>query len=333
MTLSYTPPLPSELGLLKLQGENLGAKIGILPPPYFPTPDQFDELRSRGHEITLHPIISDIYIGSWNDYWNAFTRLIYGPITSTVRTHNLEWRGWADSARIQAGFGIRMNTDYYQYGPLFNNGSKNWFFGHFTGSGLPMRFSDKDGRILNIYQQVTQFGDESFLDLPWVEFPKGIGENTGPAQGVDSTSRFMQSSLDGNFAAMTINYHSDPYDLEDKWRQPAIELMTGTLDAANKLGVPIWTLQRWLNFTTMRQKTRFETFQWQNNKLEFDLVSENKSNDGLSLLIPLDNNQLVLQLVQVDGQPATFKSWKVGGVSYGLVMLETGSHHLVAEYS
>jgi hypothetical protein len=196
-----------------------------------------------------------------------------------------------------------------------------------------MRFSDKDGRILNIYQQVTQFGDESFLDLPWVEFTMGIGENTGPAQGVDSTSRFMQSSLDGNFAAMTINYHSDPYDLEDKWRQPAIELMTGTLDAANKLGVPIWTLQRWLNFTTMRQKTRFETFQWQNNKLEFDLVSENKSNDGLSLLIPLDNNQLVLQLVQVDGQPATFKSWKVGGVSYGLVMLETGSHHLVAEYS
>jgi hypothetical protein len=94
-----------------------------------------------------------------------------------------------------------MNTDYYQFGSMFYNGPDRWFYGHFTGSGMPMRFADEDGRILNIYQQVTQFGDEGFLE------------------------------------------------------------------------------------------------------------------------------------VQVDGKPASFTPWKVGGVSYGLVTLETSSHHLQARYS
>jgi hypothetical protein len=327
ITFNYTPPLTSDLGLLKLQGEHIGAELGLLPPPYFPAPDQFDGLRARGHEITLHPIITDTYMDSWRSYWNSFTRLNYGPITSTVRTHNLEWRGWADSARIQAGFGLRMNTDYYHYGPLFYKEPDNWFYGHFTGSGLPMRFADETGRILNIYQQVTQFGDESFFDVPWVD-----AGNIGPASGVDLTTKFIQSSLDGNFAAITINYHADPYDLEDKWRLPAIQLLTGTLDAAYKNEVPVWTVQHWLDFTTMRQQTRFEAFQWQDQKLAFDLISEKITTDGVSMLIPLNHNPSTLHLVRVDGQPASFKNWQVGGIRYGLVKLESGSHHLEAEY-
>jgi len=239
----------------------------------------------------------------------------------------LEWRGWAEAARIQAGFGIRMNTDYYQYGPMFYSGPGQWFYGHFTGSGLPMRFANEDGRILNIYQQVTQFGDEQFLTLPWEK-----REILGPAQGVDLTTKFIQSSLDGNFAAVTINYHSDPFDLEDSWRQPATQLLTGTLDAAQKRGVPIWNTQRWLEFTSMRQKTRFESLQWQEKKLSFDLAAEKTSRDGLSVLLPEQNNQSTLRLVRVDGQPAAFTPWKVGGVSFGLVRLEAGGHHLEAEY-
>jgi hypothetical protein len=51
------------------------------------------------------------------------------------------------------------------------------------------------------------------------------------------------------------------------------------------------------------------------------------------LLIPRTNNQSELRVVNVDGKPAPFESWKVGGVSYGLVKLEPGSYHLEAEYA
>ncbi len=327
VTLNYTPPLISDLGLLKLQGEDLAANLGILPAPYFPTPQQFAGLRARGHEVTMHPYINGSYIESWKTYWNSFTRLNYGPVSPTTRTHSLAWRGWADAARIQASFGIHMNTDYYEYGPLFSTGAADGFFGHYTGSGLPMRFADQDGRMLNIYQQVTQFGDEYFLEVPW------SGDVVlGAAQGVETTTNFIQSSLDGNFAAVTINFHSDTFDLPDYYRLPAIELLTGTLNAAYTRGVPIWSVQRWLDFTTMRQNTRFEAYRWQDKKLGFDLAAEKYSRDGLSLLIPPVNNQSMLQTVRVDGQPAAFEPWKVGGISYGLVRLEPGSHHLDAEY-
>ncbi len=327
LSLYYTPPLTSELGLLKVQAENLAAGLGILRMPYYPTPQQIAGLRAGRHEFTLHPIISGTYNSSWRQYWNAFTRLNYGPLSKTVRTHELEWRGWTDAAQIQAGFGIRMNMDYYTYGPQFYNGANGWFYGHFTGSGLPMRFSNGDGRILNIYQQVTQFGDEHFFPLPW-----SSDEVIGPAQGVELISKFIQSCLDGHFAAVAINFHSDPYDLEDQWRLPAEELLNGSLSTAHRLGVPIWNAQRWLDFTTMRQKALFETFQWQESKFSFDLVSEKTSKDGLSVLIPQTNRQADLRQIAVDGKPVPFESWKVGGVSYGLVKLETGGHHLEAVY-
>ena len=272
-------------------------------------------------------IFNGSYIESWKTYWNSFTRLNYGPVSPTTRTHSLAWRGWADAVRIQASFGIQMNTDYYEYGPLFSKGAADWFIGHFTGSGLPMRFADLDGRMLNIYQQVTQLGDEYLLEVPW-----SSDVVLGATQGVETTTNFIQSSLNGNFAAVTINYHSDTFDLPDNYRLPAIELLTGTLNAAYTRGVPIWSVQRWLDFTTMRQSTHFEAYRWQDKKLGFDLVAGKYTKDGLSLLIPAVNSQSMLQTVRVDGQPAAFEPWKVGGISYGLVRLEPGSHHLEAEY-
>lgn len=327
ISLNYTPPLVSDPGLLKVQFENAGARMGLLPQPYFPNPEQFDRLRSRGHEVTVHPYITDTYMDSWRRYWIAFTRMQYGPITQTSRVHDLDWRGWSDAARMQAGMGLRLNTDYYHIGQFLYKGPSEWAYGHFNGSGLPMRFANYDGRILKIYQQVTQFNDDHFLELPWTS-----KEHMGPERGVQLISEFFQASLDGSFAAVGVNCHADPYDMEDRWRLPAAALMTGTLAAAKAKGVPIWTAQRWLDFTTARQSARFEGLRWQEHKLAFDLEAWEKPVDGLSVLIPLENGTSALHLVRVDGQTVRFTNWQVGGVSYGLVSLAAGSHHLEAVY-
>ena len=36
----------------------------------------------------------------------------------------------------------------------------------FTGSGMPMRFADLDGTLINNYQVPTQLPDESIYDFP-----------------------------------------------------------------------------------------------------------------------------------------------------------------------
>jgi len=213
------------------------------------------------------------------------------------------------------------------YGPLFSQGTDNLFFGHFTGSGLPMRFANDDGRILNIYQQVTQVGDEYFVEVPW-----NSEGSLGPEQGIAIYSQFLQSSLDGKFAAVMVNYHADPYDLESDWRQRAMDLMSGTLSLASQKGIPIWNAQRWLNFTTQRQKARFDAMRWQDGMLDFDLSVAGTQPDGLTVLIPLQNNGNSLRQVQADGESVIFNTWKVGSVDYGLVCLDPGSHHLRAAY-
>ena len=109
--------------------------------------------------------------------------------------------------------------------------------------------------------------------------------------------------------------------------------MNGTLDAAREKGLPIWTAQHWLDFITARQSARFEGLAWKEKELAFDLVIAQPSKDRLSLLIPLEHNQSPLQRVRVDGKDSQPVRWSVGGVTYGLVILEPGSHHLDAAYA
>jgi len=219
-----------------------------------------------------------------------------------------------------------MNLDYYHYGALLH-GQKGWNYGHFTGSGLPMRFTDAGGRILGIYQQVTQLADDYFLNFPWTHY-----QQMGPEKGVEVAAGLIQSSLAGRFAAIACNFHCDPYDMEDRWRLPAQTWLGGTLSAARDNHTPVWTAQRWLEFTQARQQARFENLGRREKTLAFDLTAGETSVAGLSALLPLEHAGEALQQVRVDGQEAVFEVWQVGGVGYGLVSLAAGSHHIEASY-
>ncbi len=327
ITIIYTPPLPSDLGVLKNQVDDLGASLGWMEQPYYPSPSFFADLRAAGHEVTLHPYIHGNYIESWREYWRAFTRMGYGPVSPSVRTHDLSWLGWTEAVRIQAGFGIRMNLDYYHFGSLLRRDSGAWGYGHFNGSGLPMRFAEADGRVLEIYQQVTQLADDYFINFPWT-----TEQAQGTQIGIETAAQLIQSSLQGNFAAIACNFHSDPYDMEDRWMIPARTWLAGTLAAARDAGVPIWTAQHWLEFVTARREARFERLSWVEKKLAFDLAADEMKEGGLAVLLPLEHTGATLHRVTVDGAAAQFETWRVGGVDYGLVTLPAGSHHLQGEY-
>ena len=87
--------------------------------------------------------------------WYALYPSLPGQISE--RTHCVNWTDWVTQAKVQASHGIRMDTNYYYYPPL-------WVLerpGMFTGSGMPMRFADLDGTMIDVYQAVTQMTDES----------------------------------------------------------------------------------------------------------------------------------------------------------------------------
>jgi hypothetical protein len=82
------------------------------------------------------------------------------PAPSTHRTHCIAWSDWASQPWVELDNGIRFDTNYY-YWP------EEWVQnrpGMFTGSGMPMRFADLDGTMIDVYQAATQLTDESGID-------------------------------------------------------------------------------------------------------------------------------------------------------------------------
>jgi len=81
---------------------------------------------------------------------------------TTHREHCLIWSDWASLPKVELANKIRLNTSYY-YWPGFWLQNRS---GMFTGSGMPMRFADVNGAIIDNYQVTTQMTDESDQIFP-----------------------------------------------------------------------------------------------------------------------------------------------------------------------
>ena len=113
----------------------------------------------------------------------------YGVAPRTVRNHWIVWTGWSEQAEIEEAHGIRLDTNYYHWG--------SWLGapGYFTGSGLPLRFSDENGRILDIFQATTQLPDETW------------GQNI-----YNTFKTLIDRSIDqGYYGFLTANFHPPNY--------------------------------------------------------------------------------------------------------------------------
>ncbi len=84
------------------------------------------------------------------------------PAPVSNRTHCVAWSDWASEPKIELEYGIRLDTNYYHY-PGAWIGSKPGFM---TGSGIPMRFADLDGSLIDVFQAATQMTDESGQAYP-----------------------------------------------------------------------------------------------------------------------------------------------------------------------
>ncbi len=79
------------------------------------------------------------------------------PAIVTNRTHCIAWSDWASQPKVSLAHGIRLDTNYYYWPASWVNDRP----GMFTGSGMPMRFADLDGTLIDVYQATTQMTDES----------------------------------------------------------------------------------------------------------------------------------------------------------------------------
>jgi hypothetical protein len=335
MSIYYTPYPSSDLrraakkALLPMTGLPLvGA---VLDGQHGPTPAQVVDWRARGHEFGLHPYVEEGLDAGWRRYWQEFTGVGYGSVSPTTRTHRILWEGWVETARAQASYGIRLNLDYYHVGPAFWYEPGQGPCGYFTGSGLPMKFIDEQGRILNIYQQLTPLADEHLLALPWVI---GYEPRLTAGEAVEVSRTLLRRSLDGAYGAITAQFHVDPFVLGNQTTSEAAHWLEGTLDYAAAQGIPIWSAKEWLRFTEIRHDARLEEVIWhQATKcLSFSLRACDAPDVELSVMVPSRHGDAQLIQMEVDGLAAEHCTRKLGEVNYEWLSVGAGMHRMVATY-
>jgi len=340
MTVYYSPQIVGDVGRaarvtrfwltdhVPVVSNVLGEEFGS------PTPFVVEDWRARGHDIALHPY-ADTGLDEWLVYWKEFTGRGYGPVSETVRTHRVLWTGWMETARLQASYGIRMNFDFYHVGPSMQKPSGEWANGHLTGSGRPMRFIDEQGRIINLYQQLTQFADEHLIpmDVPgWGGWPQ-----LSAKEAVEVVKYLLDRSVKHNdFCALGGQFHVDPFQLGGDPAEKAAVFLDGVLAYAKELGVPIWSAQEWLAFTRLRHESSFVSTTWESSasSLTFRLLPPNQPESTLTVLLPMVHAGKSLSTLAVDGVTTSHPTRQVvGRVEYAMIIVSAQEHTIKAMFA
>lgn len=303
--------------------------LSVMDEAYWASPSRIANWRERGHGFSIHPLIENGYEEGWALNWERFTGVGYTP-SPTVRVHRILWKGWVDAAALQERYGFRMNLDYYHVGDGFRKLDGEWAYGHFTGSGLPMKFINEKGRIIHLYQQLTHLADDHLLNLHWGGTVKIPAE-----EAVKVSKSMIDRSLNGGYAAIGAIFHTDPFAVGEVWATEEGKWMDGTLQYAAENNVPIWSAEMWNNFTEARHGAEIETIQWNDDDKTLKLTVEiNGLESGqVCLLLPMDHSNLALSGVELNGQAVESDQRTVGSVRYAGILLSEETANIEAYFA
>lgn len=215
---------------------------------------------------------------------------------ATNRTHCIVWSDWATQPQIQLDYGIRLDTSYYYWLPA--PPAINDYPGLFTGSGMPMRFADLDGQMIDVYQATTQMHDEGQQS-----YPQTIDTLLDRALGVE-----------GYYGAFTVNMHTD-WAYQAGWE--AIVL------SAQARGVPLVSSRQMLDWLDGRNEATFGGLTWDGFTLGFTVTSGPGAN-GLQALLPTTTAFGSLGAINRDGNAVAYSVETIKGIEYAIFDAEPG---------
>jgi len=238
------------------------------------------------------------------------------------------WSGWVETARVQATYGIRMNLDFYHVGPMFRKADGEWVFGYFTGSGLPMRFVDEEGRVLDIYQQLTALVDEQLIGWTWPQAPRF------PVSTALDISRALIRNAVEQSEALALQAHVDPFAIGGEAAETQARWLEGVLDETAGRGIPIWSAQRWLEFVEARERTELEALRWDPESRTLHLrVTAPPVPSRLTMALPLEVPGGRLSEVQIHGVSVPHSEWSWQGFPYAWIPLPSGILQISVRYA
>jgi hypothetical protein len=217
------------------------------------------------------------------------------PPPVSNRTHCIAWSEWATQARVERAHGIRLDTNYYYWpGSWVANRP-----GFFTGSGMPMRFADVDGTMIDCYQAATQLTDESAQDLAFT-----IGALLDRATGPE-----------GYYGVFTANMHTD---------NAASDGSDDIVGAALTRGVPVVSGRQLLAWLDGRNGSSFSGLDWTASTLTFSMTVDPQARN-LQAMLPMLSAAGTLAALEHAGNPVAWTAQSIKGVDYAFFPAAAGA--------
>ncbi len=218
------------------------------------------------------------------------------PASQTNRTHCVLWSDYDSEPQILLNHGIRFDTSYYYWpGSWTQNRS-----GMFTGSGMPMRYADRNGNTIDVYQATTQMPDED----PW-DYDSAISTLLDNALGTP-----------GFYGAFTMNMHTD---------QPESAGSDAIVAAAQSRGVPIVSSLQMLTWLDGRNTSSFGSQSWAASTLNFTITAGTGSRN-LQAMLPLGSSAGSLTSIKRGTTTVAFTAQTIKGVQYAMFAATAGSY-------
>jgi hypothetical protein len=270
--------------------------------------DQAAQYAADGFEVALHvnTDCADFTPASLSDdystqiaAWQAKYSSLDAPVSH--RVHCLVWSDWDSQINVQFTNGIRFDTNYYYWPPDWVQNRP----GFFTGSGLPMRFTNASGALVDVYQAPSQMTDESGQGYPF------------------TVEALLDRALgrEGYYGAFVINAHTDfnPSTASDE-----------TVAAAIERGVPVVTARQMLTWLDGRNKSSFNAITWANDTLTFDITPASSAR-GLQAMLPMAAGGQRITSITRNGSPAPFAVEAIKGIEYAIFDAASGAY--AAQYA
>ncbi|MEP7257771.1 MAG: hypothetical protein ABI687_05275 [Flavitalea sp.] len=295
-----------------------------------------DSWAKRGHEISGHP--DDTENATHPDWLNMNTAINTKlaelksrfdiPRMSTIVNHWFVWCGnnengkqdFTAQAKIEASKKIGMDINYAHY----DNGSNQFRFlgplgneqGNYTGSGLPLKFADENGKLVDIYQALNNVYDQQYM------------ENKDSLGFFNCFKGLMDRSLNGSaYSYITLKCHNNEYFFS---KVP----LSRMLDYANEKGIPVWTCAKILDFLKAKDEASFKNISWSADKLSFNIHSSLTHSNGITCMIPYRFNGKEIREIAVGGLKSAYSIKNIKGSDYAFLTIKPGyDYQMTVKYA
>ncbi|MBB3045283.1 N,N-dimethylformamidase beta subunit family domain-containing protein [Nocardioides soli] len=222
----------------------------------------------------------------------------YGGVLApaTTRTHCIVFSDWSSQPKAELANGIRLDTNYY-----FWPGS--WVQdrpGFMNGSGIPMRFTDTDGSMVDVYQTQTFMTDESEQSFPFT--PNTLLDRALGAPGY--------------YGAFTANMHTDAATTFES---------SQLLASAQARGVPVISARQLLTWTDGRNGSSFADLAWSGSTLSFSIRVGSGASRLTAMLPTSGPGGTTLSGLTRDGAAVPVTPMTVKGQEYATFAASAGS--------